>query len=76
MSRCVKCKRELTVYDIGFYKKMVSRAAEDGFLCIGCTAAYFNISTDKAWEMIRRFRKMGCTLFPHDPDADGDEEIT
>ena len=60
---CKNCQRELTVYDVGFYKKLVNRGAED-FLCIACTAAHFRFSEEKAWEMIRRFQKQGCMLFP------------
>lgn len=66
---CENCGCSLTVYDVGFYKKMVSRAAEDHFMCINCTAAYFQISTQRAWGIIDHFRKMGCTLFPPEQDA-------
>lgn len=69
MNRCRNCGRELTVYDVGYYKKMVNRGAESDLLCIVCTASYFRISEEKAWEMIERFRAMGCTLFPPLPDA-------
>ena len=64
MNRCRSCGNELTAYDVGFYKKMVNRGAESDFLCIPCTAVYFHITTQKAWDMIQRFRDMGCTLFP------------
>jgi hypothetical protein len=60
---CVSCGKALTVYDIGFYKKMVNRGAAE-YACISCTAAHFGITEDRAWEMIRRFQKTGCTLFP------------
>ncbi len=60
---CITCGKPLSVYDIGFYKKMVNRGAES-CACIPCTAAYFRMSEARAWEMIRRFRRMGCTLFP------------
>ena len=57
------CGNPLTVYDIGFYKKMVNRGAAD-CACIPCTAAHFRITEARAWEMIARFRRTGCTLFP------------
>ena len=60
---CGRCGKDLTVYDIGYYKKMVNRGAE-AFWCIACTAEHFRITEDRAWEMIRRFQKTGCTLFP------------
>ena len=60
---CVSCGKALTVYDIGYYKKMVNRGAAE-CACISCTAAHFGITEARAWEMIRRFQKTGCTLFP------------
>ena len=60
---CIRCGKPLSEYDVGFYKKMVNRGAAD-CACISCTAAHFRISEDRAWEMIRRFRCTGCTLFP------------
>ena len=68
--RCQTCERELSVYDIGFYKKLVNRGAES-FCCIPCAAAHFGLTEARAWEMIRRFQKTGCTLFPP-AERDGD----
>ena len=69
MSRCRTCGAQLDAYDIGFYKKLVNRGAAEGFTCVPCTAAYFGIPEESARSMIRRFQKMGCTLFPP-PDED------
>ena len=69
--KCITCGRELTVYDIGFYKKLVNRGAEN-YSCIPCTAAHFRLTEERAWEMIRRFQKTGCTLFPQ-PEAQAEE---
>ena len=63
MTICRKCGKELDRFDKGFYKKLVNRAAED-YMCIGCTSGYFRFSEKHAWEMIRRFQKQGCMLFP------------
>ena len=60
---CTQCGKPLTVYDTGFYKKLVNRGAQQ-FQCIACTAAHFRITEDRAWEMIARFQRTGCTLFP------------
>lgn len=60
--RCEKCGRVLTQDDIGFYKKMVNRGASS-FWCIECVSTYFGLTTEKAHDMIERFRKQGCTLF-------------
>lgn len=63
MTTCIKCGNALSVYDVGFFKKMVCRGATQ-FACIPCTAKHFRISETQAWEMIRRFQQQGCTLFP------------
>ena len=60
---CLNCGKELTTYDIGFYKKLVNRGAES-YMCIACTSARFGFTEARAWEMIERFRQSGCTLFP------------
>lgn len=60
---CKTCGKELDAWDVGFYKKLVNRGATD-CSCIACTAAYFELSEERAWEMIRRFQAQGCTLFP------------
>ena len=60
---CRRCGKTLDVYDEGFYKKMVSRAASPE-TCVACTAAYYGMSEEKARTMIKGFQKMGCTLFP------------
>ena len=65
--RCKNCGKELTVWDEGFFKKMVNRGAVE-CCCIPCTAAHFGLTEEKAWEMIRRFQKTGCTLFPSGDD--------
>lgn len=61
---CKTCGAALTLYDVGFYKKLVNRGADRDFTCVRCTAAYFRFSEEKAREMIRRFQKQGCMLFP------------
>ena len=60
---CQTCGKPLDAWDVGFYKKLVNRGATD-CCCIACTAAYFELSEERAWEMIRRFQAQGCTLFP------------
>ena len=65
--RCKNCGKELTAWDEGYFKKMVNRGATE-CCCIPCTAAHFGLTEEKAWEMIRRFQKTGCTLFPSGDD--------
>lgn len=61
--KCLKCNKELTVYDIGFFKKMINRGAVE-YECISCLAEYFGFTEEKAWKLIEKFQKTGCTLFP------------
>ena len=61
--QCKQCDKPLSVYDVGFYRRLVNRGAQS-CLCIPCTAAYFCISEERAWELIRRYQQAGCTLFP------------
>jgi hypothetical protein len=65
MSYCIVCKKELNGYDIGFYKKMVNRGAQE-YACIDCMCPKIGITENQAWEMIRRFQKSGCALFPQE----------
>lgn len=60
---CIHCGKPLSAYDIGFFKKLVNRGATE-CACIRCIAKHFELTEDRAWEMIRRFQKNGCTLFP------------
>ena len=66
--QCTKCGKQLSDYDVGFYKRLVNRGAND-CMCISCTAAYYRMTEERAWEKIRRFQQMGCTLFPPSEDA-------
>ena len=59
---CKKCGKELTGLDQAFYRKMVNRGATE-FLCLGCTSQHFQISEERAHELIEHFRMSGCTLF-------------
>ena len=69
MMRCTNCGKALTVFDEGFFRKMVNRGATE-CCCIPCTAAHFGLTEEKAWKMIRRFQERGCTLFP-EPERPG-----
>ena len=62
MDLCLTCGKELDNDDICFYKKMVNRGAKE-FCCVDCLSEYYGITTEKAREMIERFREQGCTLF-------------
>lgn len=62
MSRCYRCNAELTADEIGIYRKLINRGAEE-YLCIPCLAEELKISEDEIKKKIEQFRKAGCTLF-------------
>ena len=59
---CKNCKKPLTDDEIGIYRRMVFRAAEE-CLCMECFSKEFNISVKAIKKKIEHFKKMGCTLF-------------
>lgn len=63
MSECRKCRKHLTNDEIGIYKKLVCRTAQD-FLCKDCLAAHFRCDVRLIDNKIRQFRESGCFLFP------------
>ncbi|MBE6762501.1 MAG: hypothetical protein E7551_09515 [Ruminococcaceae bacterium] len=63
--RCKKCGSKLSMDEIGLYKKMVSRMAEE-FLCKDCLAEHFKCSVDYLNKKITQFKAQGCLLFDLD----------
>ena len=59
---CKTCGKPLTNDDIGFYKKMVNRGAEE-FSCIACLSRHFDLREDQSRALIERWRAAGCALF-------------
>ena len=62
MSECIRCGRELTADEIGIYRKLINRGAEE-YLCIPCLSEDLKISEEEILKKIEQFRKAGCTLF-------------
>ncbi len=62
MSKCCNCDKELTLNEIGLFKKTVDRIS-DQYLCIDCLALRFETTRDSLEKMIERLRAAGCTLF-------------
>lgn len=62
MAECMKCNQKLTGDDIGIYRKMVHRNANQ-FLCKACLAEWFGVEEGQIDEKIRQFKKLGCMLF-------------
>lgn len=65
MSECMKCKRKLTSDEIGLYRKIKNRNADE-FMCSTCFADYLCVDENKLAEKIEQFKKMGCHLFVSD----------
>lgn len=61
-NRCQSCSAVLTGDDVGLYKKMISRGAEE-FLCKHCLAETLNCSEEYLDRKIKRFKEDGCLLF-------------
>ncbi|MCI5949029.1 MAG: hypothetical protein PUK72_03535 [Oscillospiraceae bacterium] len=59
---CKECGKKLTDIDIGFHKKMINRGAVE-YMCLECVCRHFDITKERAYEMIERFKKSGCKLF-------------
>ena len=69
---CTACGKPLSVFDVGFYRRIVNRGAQS-CMCIPCTAAYYRMTEERAWQMIRHFQRTGCTLFPPSEDTEETE---
>ncbi len=61
--KCMRCPVHLSDDEIGLYKKMINRGAEEG-LCINCLSLELGVSVSELKERIEYFRSIGCTLFP------------
>ena len=60
---CLRCGKELDALDIGAHRKLVNRQAKE-FLCRDCLAKDLGWERKFLDEMIDRYRRWGCTLFP------------
>ena len=60
--RCIRCGAVLSSDEIGLYKKMINRGAEE-CMCLHCLSAEVRVSEEYLRERIEQFRRMGCTLF-------------
>lgn len=60
---CPNCGKELDVYDVGCYRKLVHRGAKS-CLCRDCLAVHLNCTRASIDAMIPRFQRQGCVLFP------------
>ena len=60
--KCVNCGSALTMNEVGLYKKIINRMAEE-ILCKECLAAYLKCSTEYLDKKIEQFKAQGCLLF-------------
>lgn len=67
---CYRCGAALDSFDTGCHRKLINRAAEE-CLCRSCLCLELGISRERLEEMIVRFRRQGCTLFPPLDRTDG-----
>ncbi len=59
---CIKCGTKLRRLDIGLYKKMINRGAEE-FMCVDCLSEKIGVPKEQLLEKAEQFKKMGCILF-------------
>ena len=59
---CKQCGRVLRRDEIGLYRRLVNRGAEE-FLCIDCLSARIGCPKELLHEKIEHFKSIGCTLF-------------
>ena len=62
MAVCKQCGKKLTADEVGLYKKLIHRGAEE-FSCITCLAAHFGCDEALLRRKIEQFRASGCQLF-------------
>ena len=65
---CVKCNRAISHDEIGLYKRLFNRGAEE-FWCIHCISEYLEVPIPRLEKKIEEFRAAGCTLFSTEPTA-------
>lgn len=62
-SHCAACGETLGRDDVGLYKKLLCRWAEEGFLCKACIGRELKCDTALLDAKIEQFRQAGCLLF-------------
>ena len=60
---CDLCGASLSQDEVGLSRKLLGRGNDD-CLCLKCLGKKFKVSEGQLREMIERYRKSGCTLFP------------
>ncbi len=73
MDRCELCGRALSGDAAALYQKLICRSAER-CLCLRCLAAKLGLSKKTLYDLIDRYRRMGCTLFSEQEGEDAASE--
>lgn len=60
--KCVKCGKTVTSDEAALCKKLISRATEK-YMCLDCTAEYFDVTKELLEDKIKQYKALGCTLF-------------
>lgn len=63
MANCRECGRSVSGDEMGLNLKLIDRQTTS-FLCISCMAGFFRCDEGVLREKIRRFKEIGCKLFP------------
>lgn len=70
MAVCKKCKRTVSGDEIGLNLKLIDRSVTE-YLCISCMAGFFSCTEELLRDKVRRYREIGCKLFPTESDLPG-----
>lgn len=63
MAICYVCGKDpLNKDEVGLTKKLIDKKAKQ-FYCIGCLAAYLEVTEEELINKIEEFKDEGCTLF-------------
>ena len=65
MAYCRNCDNGISGDELGLNLKLIDRNTTE-YLCIGCMAKYFRCDEDVLYDKIKRFKEIGCKLFPSD----------
>lgn len=59
---CYQCRQPLTNDEIGLFRRLVCRSAEE-CLCLCCLARTYGVTEEQLREKIKLFKELGCCLF-------------
>ncbi|MBU9728113.1 hypothetical protein [Diplocloster modestus] len=60
--RCYQCQKPLTHDEIGLFRRLVNRGAQE-CLCLECLARAYGVTQEQLRKKIKFFKELGCCLF-------------